>query len=190
MDHKVIAKSYGIKINYDNSPALYFGWDGTQINAKDIPENDILHEIAHYICSPEQYRNYVNFYLGYGPDEDPKLYSSMMKEKFPGQPDSRLESQDEEELTCLLEFIFAGLYQPLKVIKNTMSNRHYMVNNGSKIDPKIKQPYWKSCVSRLQDKNIIDENWTPVVLKNNNLIKKIHLKNLDRFKNLINQTSN
>lgn len=183
MNHKVIANAYNIKINYQRSPAECFGWDGTQLNVKGLPEHNILHEIAHYVLSPIEYREYINFYLGYGPDENPVLYNSFMKENFPDKPLYREESQSEEELTCALEFIFAGLYQNISLIKNTMIDRHWVLQTKKGLAWAEDSFNLKEKVKSLQNQNLIDENWIPISLKNK--IKDKNLQNLNKFKTMI-----
>ena len=185
MNHKVISKVYGVPINYDRSPKDYFNWDGTQVNAKGLPEHDLLHEIAHYIMSPNKYRKYINFYLGYGPDENPFIYNKTMEQLNPNKPLAREEAQEEEELTCPLEFIFASMYQDLDTVKSTMQNRQYMQQKNNKFE-------WSSSsdpanlfakIIQLQNKKIIDKNWVPVALKKNKVVNSSHLSNLFKFRN-------
>jgi len=183
MNHKVIAKAYNIPINYRRSPAKYFGWDGTQLNVKGIPEYNVLHEISHYIMAPARYRKYPNFYLGYGPDESPSLYNSMMKSRFPNKPLFRKESQHEEELTCILEFIFAALYQDLDVIQKTMEDRQYMYDTSTGLKWSADSLEFKTGISELQRKKLIDKNWVPIKLKK--LVNSKNLSKLDKFKTMV-----
>lgn len=184
INHKMIAKVYGVPINYKRSPLNYFNWDGSQVNAKGLPEHDILHEIAHYIMSPKKYRKYVNFNLGYGPDESPFLYDNMMKQTNPNKPLARKEAQEEEDLTCALEFIFAALYQRLDTIKNTMANRQYMLKTNNQFNWMSKNDPLNilSNICKLQRKRLVDKNWVPTALKKNKLINNKNLKNLENFK--------
>jgi hypothetical protein len=189
MSHKLIAKTYGVPINYRRSPIKYFNWDGQQVNAKGLPEHDILHEIAHYIMSPKKYKKYVNFYLGRGPDEDFTMYKNTMSKINPARPVERKGAQQEEELTCVLEFIFAALYQDIETIQLTMENRQYMYKSLTGLKWEAESPEFLKIVKKLQSKRLVDKNWIPVALKKNNLIKEKNIANLYKFKAMINTIS-
>lgn len=182
MNHKVIAKTYGVPINYHRSPDKYFNWDGKQANVKGLPEHDILHEISHYIMSPKKYRKHVNFYLGRGPDEDYTMYTNTISKANPTKPVERKGAQQEEELTCVLEFIFAALYQDIETIQLTMQNRQYMYKSSTGLKWEIGSDEFLKIIKKLQVKKLIDKNWVPVALKKNKVINSSHLSNLSNFR--------
>jgi hypothetical protein len=108
-----------------------------------------------------------------------------MEQLNPNKPLAREEAQEEEELTCALEFIFASMYQDLDTVKSTMQNRQYMQQKNNKFE-------WSSSsdpanlfakIIQLQNKKIIDKNWVPVALKKNKVVNSSHLSNLSKFRN-------
>lgn len=62
-----LAKKIGIPIDTNKHPAEDYGWDGRVI-AGDNPYKEVVHDMAHWICSSPTRRLLPDFGLGQGPD--------------------------------------------------------------------------------------------------------------------------
>jgi hypothetical protein len=188
MKHKTIAKTYGIPVSYKYSPATHLNWDGKKINAKNLKEDAILHELAHWVIAPDKYKEYPEYYLGVGPDANGKIYAEKLRKKLKTlhmetQSLSRKNSEVEETETCVLEFIFAALTTKTnRKSLRLLSDRNFIYQSGYSSTKLLEEPIQKY-IQSLQRKKILDKDWAPIKLKSKML--PCHRKNLLRFKKLV-----
>jgi hypothetical protein len=182
MNHKDIAKQYGIAIDYDGDPKKLCNWDGFKINAKDITEDGMIHEIAHWILAPEERRAIPDYGLGAGPSSSWDAYNGALKKMGKEPRDfNHIKDVDEEILTCVLEFCFEGLIGMDMI--HLMRDRNFLEFSTLK---------WESDdvmihIKELQRRGVIDRFWVPKEIKK--IITKEHRANLTKFRQLVRSIS-
>jgi len=63
-----LLRKTGIRYREKTPPTVGANWTGTFAAIGGLEATDVLHELAHYQCSPPKWRRYPEFGLGMGPD--------------------------------------------------------------------------------------------------------------------------
>lgn len=176
MNTKQIAKIYKIPIKYNVNPEKNCNWDGKYINAKGLSEQDIMHELCHNIVAKR--KNIPEYGLGRGPNSTFDAYwNKLEKLNLKIKMDS---SFIEEDRACILEFIFAAIYND--DYKNLMYGRQYIdINLDGICRLLLNKKEFMNHIRALKRKNIINKYWIPSKLKQTN--KKLSL--IKQFRSFI-----
>jgi len=94
-DKKKIRKTFNIPFVFEPVNSNQNGWDGYLLRVGNLPIDDVLHEITHYIVAPKSRRKYPDFGLGDGFNSCGNA-SRIVSKKF---------AEKEEELVCVLQWV-------------------------------------------------------------------------------------
>jgi hypothetical protein len=168
---KQIVEAYQAPVQWDVDPNKHYNWDGEHINVFEMEEEQILHELGHWLIAPETSKWAKDYGLGGGPDSPTSNFVYGMY-KDTGQ---------EETLACIMEFFLGVLCG--KNMKAYLSDRFFIDSNDGHWVGGTNYKDFLESIKELQKRNCLDEYWVPVQLKK--IIGSAELDNLGKFKELL-----
>jgi hypothetical protein len=178
MNYLHLAACYRIPIDYSKDPRTSFNWDGKYLNAKNISESTLNHEICHWIIASPAERKYPDYDLGPGPQTNGNIYCNwLLISALNGclNMKSFKDSTKEEMMVCVLEFILESI-QNLNY-KEIMVERNFLSQDGKFL---ISKKDFNNYIKELKKLKVIDANWTPIGIKN--IMRRVHFNRLEEFK--------